>query len=381
MAEFFYTKDQIELRTKYRSLVAEHITPRAREIDEKDRIPKDLVEKLVKPPFSLTGLSIPKKFGGLEMGKVDVCIIAEEIGYGLPCLIPFLEIAQLYTYVIKLGGTDEQQKRFLSRIAGGEIGCYALTDEGPGSDPASMKSTAAAAAGGFVLNGRKRLITFADMADLFALFANEDPAGGAKNISAFIVEKGTPGLTLDKHCELSGLRGHRAYDLKLKDLNVPADNRIGQRGDGLRLALKVLNNTRISLAFGYVGLSRAALDAALKFAKERVVAKEPIIKNQGISFPIAEIATEIDAARLLAYRAAAMSEKTDDHRKQTSMAKMFAGEVLIKAVTLANRVLGGYGADMEHTVERYVRDAFAWIAAQGTREVQKTIISREIIGK
>ncbi|MDD5748442.1 MAG: acyl-CoA dehydrogenase family protein, partial [Actinomycetota bacterium] len=326
-----------------------------------------------------TGLSIPKKYGGLEMGKVDVCIIAEEIAYGLPALIPFLEIAQLYTYVIKLGGTEEQKKRFLTRLAGGEIGCYALTDEGPGSDPVSMKSTASQKDSEFVINGKKRLITFADMADLFALFARED--SGDKSISCFIVEKDTPGLKFDKHCQLSGLRGHRAYDLKLENLHVPLENRIGSRGDGLRLALQVLNNTRISLAFGYVGLSRAALDAAIKHAKTRVIAGNTISKNQGISFPIAEIATEIDAARLLAYRAAVLSEREANHRKHTSMAKMFAGEVLIKAVTLANRVLGGYGSDMEWTVERYVRDAFAWIAAQGTPEVQKLIISREVIGK
>ena len=128
MAETFYSKEQLELRDKYRALVKEHIVPAARDIDEKDRIPKELVQKLVKPPFSLTALSVPKKYGGLELPKVNVCIIAEEIGYGLPCLIPFLEIAQLYTYVIKLGGTEEQQKRFLSRIAAGEIGCYALTN-------------------------------------------------------------------------------------------------------------------------------------------------------------------------------------------------------------------------------------------------------------
>ncbi len=381
MAETFYTKEQLALREKYRALVKEHVMPRVKEIDEKDRIPKDLIEKLTKAPFFLPALSVPKKFGGHEIGKVDVCIIAEEIGYGCPALIPFLEIAQLYTYVIKLGGTDEQQKRFLGRIASGEVGCYALTDETPGSDPAGMKSTATKTDKGFLLNGRKRLISYADFSDIFALFANEDPASGGKGVSAFIVDKNTKGLTLDKHDLLFGLKGHRAYDLKLENLFVPIEDRIGQKGDGLKLALRVLSNTRISLSFGHIGLARAALEVAVKFAKERVIAGTPIYKHQGIAFPVAEIASEIDAARLMALRAAVLSERNVDHRKETSMAKILCGRVMLRAVEQANLILGGYGGDTEWPIERYLRDAFAWIAAQGTPEIHRVIVAREIFGK
>jgi hypothetical protein len=381
MAETFYTKEQLALREKYRALVKEHIIPRVREIDEKDRIPRDLIEKLTKEPFHLPALSVPKKFGGQEMGKVEVCIIAEEIGYGCPALIPFLEIAQLYTYVIKLGGTEEQQKRFLTRIASGEVGCYALTDEASGSDPASMKATATKTENGFLLNGRKRLISYADFSDIFALFANEEPGSGGKGISAFIVDKGTPGLKLDKHNVLSGLKGHRAYELKMENLFVPFENRIGAKGEGLKIALKVLSNTRISLSFGHIGLARAALECAIKFAKERVIAGTPIYRHQGISFPVAEIASEIDAARLMAYRAAVLSERGVDHRKETSMAKMLAGRVMLRAVEQANLILGGYGSDVEFPVERHLRDAFAWIAAQGTPEIHRVIVAREIFGK
>jgi alkylation response protein AidB-like acyl-CoA dehydrogenase len=381
MAETFYTKEQLALRDKYRALVKEHIIPRVREIDEKDRIPKDLVEKLTKEPFHLPALSVPKKYGGKEIGKVEVCIIAEEIGAGCPAIIPFLEIAQLYTYVLKLGGTEDQKKRFLGRIASGEIGCYALTDEASGSDPASMKSTATRTADGFVLNGRKRLISYADFSDIFALFANEDPREGSKAISAFIVDKDTPGLKLDKHNVLSGLRGHRAYELKLDNLKVPFENRIGEKGEGLKLALRVLNNTRISLSFGHIGLARAAHEVAVKFARERVIAGTPISKHQGIAFPLAEIAAEIDAARLMAFRAAVLSEREVDHRKETSMAKLLAGRVMLRAVEQANLVLGGFGADQEWPVERYLRDAFAWIAAQGTPEIHRVIVAREIFAK
>jgi len=379
MANTFYTVEQKKLQGTYREAVREHIAPLVKQIDQTDRIPPELVKKLVEAPFSLTALSVPKKFGGLEMDKVSVCVIAEEIGYGCPALIPFLEIAQLYTHVILLGGTERQQERFLTRIARGDIGCYALTDEGPGSDPASMKSTAALDGDSFVVNGMKRLITFADMSDLFAIFANEDLAKGAKGISAFIVEKGTPGLELTKHCECMGLKGHRAYNLAFTDMRIPAENRIGKTGDGLRLALKVLSKTRISLAFGYVGLARAAFEAAAAFAQKREIAGKVLADKQNIQFNLAELATRIDAARLLAYRAAVLSGQTYEHRKETSMAKYFAGDTLIAAVDLANRIHGGFGGDTDYPVERYLRDAYTWIAAQGTNDVQKLIISREIL--
>jgi alkylation response protein AidB-like acyl-CoA dehydrogenase len=381
MAETFYSKKQLKLRDRYRKAVREIIAPEVVEIDATDVIKRPLVEKLISPPLSLSKLSVPRKYGGLEMSKLDVCIVAEEIGYGCPAMIPFLEIAQLYTHVLKIGGTEAQQKRFLSRLVNGEIGAYALTDAGPGSDPASMKTRAVKKGKEFVLNGNKRIITFADMADMFALFATEDPKLGVDGISAFIVDKDSKGLVLDNHCELMGLKGHRAYNLKLKNLKVPFGNRIGKKGTGLRTALGVLNNTRISLAFGYVGLARASLEVAVKFASEREVAGRKITRFQGITFPIAELATDIDAARMLAYRAAVMSEKGVPHRKQTSMAKFFAGQTMIKAVDLANRVLGGYGSDTVYPAERYLRDAYAWIAAQGTAEVQRLIISREIFSE
>jgi len=379
MAHAFYTAEQKKLQGVYREAVKVHIIPLVQQIDETDRIPQELVTKLVQPPFSLTALSVPKKFGGLEMDKLSVCIIAEEIGYGCPALIPFLEIAQLYTHVILLGGTEQQQERFLTRIARGDIGCYALTDEGPGSDPASMKSTATPDGDIFVINGMKRLITFADMSDLFAIFANEDLAKGAKGISAFIVEKGAPGLKLTKHCKCMGLKGHRAYNLAFENLKVPAENRIGKTGDGLRLALKVLSKTRISLAFGYVGLARAAFDATVAFAKQREIAGKKLAEKQNIQFNLVELATRIDAARLLAYRAAVLSGQTDEHRKETSMAKYFAGDTLIAAVDLANRIHGGFGGDTDFPVERYLRDAYTWIAAQGVNDVQKLIVAREIL--
>jgi len=291
-----------------------------------------------------------------------------------------MEIGQLYSYVLLLGGTDDQQKRFLSALAEGKIGCYALTDEGPGSDPARMKSTATETDDGFLLNGKKRLITFADLADLFAIFANENPSKGARGVSAFIFPQGIEGLKLDRHVEYLGLLGHRAYDISMHDIKVPKDNRIGGQGDGLRLALSVLNVTRISLAWGYCGLARAALEACIEFSKEREIGNQPLGEYQSIRFAIAELATQIDAARMLAYRASVMEDKKLKHRRETSMAKLATANALINSVDLAVRIHAGYGGDKEFKtpVERYLRDAYSWIAAQGTPEVQKLVISREL---
>lgn len=381
MIDLFLTEEQKKLRDTYRELVKTEIIPRAKEIDEKNSIPRDLLRKLTGEPFYLSSLSIPKKFGGKELSKIDVCLIAEEIGYGCPALIPFMEIAQLFFYVLKLGGNEEQQKKFLSRIAEGEIGCYALTDEGPGSDPASMKTTALKKDDYYLINGKKRLITFADLADICAVFAKTDPASGSKGITAFIVDRKESDYELEKMNDIFGLRGHRAWVIKFKDVRVPENNRVGNEGDGLKLALSVLNITRISLSWGYIGLARCAYDLALQFSKEREIMGKKLFEFQHIAFALSELATDIDAARLLAYRAAVMSEKGLPHRKETSMAKLYAGNVLIKSVNILLRILGGYGPDRAFPAERLLRDAYSWISAQGTPEVQKLIISREIFGK
>ncbi len=380
MASNFFTEDEKKIQEKYRKLAEELILPREKEIDEKDRIPPDLIKQLTGDPFYLPSLSVPQKYGGLELSNVKVGIIAEEIGYACPTLIPFLEIAQLYSHVIKLGGSEEQKKKFLGALAQGKIGAYALTDEGPGSDPARMKTIAVKRGTRYYLTGKKRIITYADLADLIAVFASEDPEAGAKGISAFIIEKkGIKGIKFERRIDTFGLRGHRAFDIVLKEVEVPEENRIGKSGEGLKLALKVLNITRISLAWGFIGLARRALEETIKWVKEREVAGKKLKEFSNISFAIAEIATQIDAARLLAYRASSMADRGMEHRKETSMAKWYAGEIMLKAVDLANRVYAGYGADPLYPVEKFLRDAYTWHPAQGTNEVQKFIIARELL--
>ncbi len=378
MTDVFLTDAQIKLRGQTRDYMAQEVTPLAEKIDRDDVVPETLVRKLLAPPLRLTAMSVPKDYNGMGLSTLDVCVVAEQVGYACPALIPLVEIAQLFAHGLLFGGTEQQKKNYLTRLANGMVGCYALTDEGPGSDPAGMKSTAAKTEKGYVLNGRKRLVTFADISEFYILFAKTSPEKGGKGISGFILEGKPGGLVFESHAQTMGLRGHRAFNIRLDNLFVPEQNLLGKADEGLKLALEILNTTRISLAAGFTGLAAAAFDTAVKFAKQRTVAGKPIMENQAISFPLSELAARIDASRLLTYRVALMHDKGMRHKKETSLAKFYAAETLVSAVELASRVLGAYGASPDYPVERYLRDAFSWIAAQGTIEVQKLVVSREL---
>lgn len=378
MTDVFLTETQLRLREQTREFMAKEVTPLTQKIDQDDIIPDALVKKLLAEPVRLTALSVPKSYDGLGMSTLDVCVVAEQVGYACPALIPLLEIAQLFVHGLLYGGSELQKKKYLTRLAEGMVGCYALTDEGPGSDPAGMKSTATKTEKGWLLNGRKRLVTFADMSEFYILFAKTSPEKGGRGISGFISEGKPKGFVFESHAGTMGLRGHRAFNILLDNMFVPEQNLLGKAGEGLRLALEILNTTRISLAAGFTGLAAAAFDAAVAFAKQRTVSGKPVIENQAIAFPLSGLAAQIDAARLLTYRVALMHDRGMKHKKETSMAKFYAAETLVHAVGLASRVLGAYGASPEYPVERYVRDAFSWIAAQGTIEVQKLVVSREL---
>ncbi len=378
MTDIFLTDSQIKLRNDVHDYMTNEVLPYVQKIDEDDVIPQQLIKKLLANPLRLTALSVPKAYDGMNQSTLETCIVAEEVGYICPALIPLVEVAQLFTYGLLYGGNDRQKDYFLPKLAKGMVGCYSLTDNGPGSDPAGMKTTAVKTYGGFSLNGKKRLVTFADISEFYILFAKTSPEKGGRGISGFVIEGKPDGLVFESHVETMGLKGHRAFNIVLENLIVPENNIIGNKDEGLKLALEILNTTRISLAAGYTGLARASYDAAVGFAKQRIVGNKPIIENQAISFPLSDLLAEIEASRMLTYRAAMMHDNGIKHRKETSLAKFYSAQTLIKSVELANRVLGAYGATSDYPVERYLRDAFSWISAQGTNEVQKLIVSREL---
>jgi len=269
---------------------------------------------------------------------------------------------------------EKGKKKFLPAIIRGEgTGTFALTEPNTGSDPSSLTTTAELVGDQWVLNGRKRYASLASES-LYTIVIARTKVG----VSAFLVERGTPGFEVIEKIPTLGLKGHQDEEVLLKDCRIPKENLIGEEGKGLRIALEALNETRTSLCAGYIGVARAALEAAVKRAKERKSFGQTLAEHQAIRFPLAEVATDIEAARLLTYQAAWLIDNGQPHRKETSMAKHFAAQTVIKATDLAMKVYGGFGCTKREPVERYMRDARTWIYAQGSPEIMKEIIARSL---
>ncbi|MEE2643585.1 MAG: acyl-CoA dehydrogenase family protein [Myxococcota bacterium] len=361
--------DELKFLRETREFMQTKIAPHAVAIDRDDEVPIEVFEAL-KPYMSV---SIPKAYGGQGHGLLYDCLVIQELGAVCPALVTFIEVAQLFSHAVEIGGSEAQKRRYLGRLCEGIVGAYALTDEGPGSDPAQMTTVARREGEGWRIQGGKRHITFADIAELMVVFAQTPDEGEGKSLGAFIIEAPYEGVKLRRRSEWSGLRGHKAWEL---DLDCYSTELIGAPDQGLKIALGVLNSTRTTLAAGHLGLAQSALDMAVRFAKEREVGGRPIFHNQAISFPLIEVAAQIEGARLLTYRAARMHDAGRPHRAETSMAKFAAAEALIRSVTVANRVLGGFSGNLDYPGDLYLRDAFTWVAAHGTIEVQKLTAAR-----
>ncbi len=363
------SKEEYDFVCETRAFMQEVIAPYAQRIDQDDEVPQVVFEAL-KPYMSV---SIPEAYGGQGKGLLYDCLVIQELGAVSPALVTFIEVAQLFAHALEIGGTEAQKKKYLGMLCDGVVGAYALTDAGPGSDPANMSTLAERQGQGWRIRGKKRHITFADIAELMVVFARTPGEGGAKSLGAFVMEAPYDGLEFIRRSEWSGLRGHKAWEFSI---DTYTEELIGAPDQGLNIALGVLNSTRTTLACGHLGLAQTALDMAVRFAKERIVGGQAIFKNQGISFPLMETAAKIEGARLLSYRAARMHDAGRDHRAETSMAKFAAAEALIDAVTVANRVLGGFSGNLDYPGDLYLRDAFTWVAAHGTIEVQKMTAAR-----
>ena len=372
--DFSLTPEQEEFKASVREWCQKEIAPLVDEMEEKEEFNKDLVAKFKK---KFLHMWIPREYGGSEADTIDICIVAEEVGYVCGSCLTLLEVGGLGCLPIVVGGTEEQKKRFLPPIASGEkFYSFALTDVGPGSDPANMQMRAEKKNGEYVLNGKKRLISNCDIANSVLTFAKTDPTKGAKGISAFLIDVGHPGFVIGKRQWGWGIKIHHTNELEFRDCVVPADRLIGEENRGFIYAMKCLDRTRLVLAAGNVGIARAAFDIAVKFAQEREAFGKPICENQAISFKLAEIATEIEAARLLAYKAAWLDNQKVRHTMETSMAKWYACELAAKSAEAAVKILGGYGWSKDYPVMIHLHDALGFINAQGTTQIHKLIISR-----
>ncbi len=376
------TPDHDELRAVVRELATERIAPRAAAIDESAEFPWDLKELLAQQ--DLLGTCFEERHGGTALDGVAQCILVEEIARAdaTTSLIPIVQ--KLGALPILLAASDEQKDRYLPRLASGEwLAAFALTEAAAGSDVASNRMRATRDGDDYVLNGSKRFITHGSVANLLTVFALTDPeAGGRKGMSAFIVETDTPGFAAPRVEHKMGIRGSPTAELTFDDVRVPTANRIGEEGEGFRIALSTLDRSRLGIAAQAVGIAQGAIDASVAYAADRRQFGERVIDFQGIQWMLADMSSQTEAARQLTYAAAArMDADAPDLPYWTSSAKLVAGDVAMRVTTDAVQVLGGYGYITEYPVERMMRDAKITQLYEGTQQIQRLIVARQLLSR
>jgi len=377
---FRLTDEQETMRAAVRRIAQEVVAPRAAEIDSKGEYPWDIKEAFAR--YDLLGLPIPQEYGGVGADRLSICLAIEEIARVCASSSLILGVQDLGCTPIVLAGTDEQKRRYLAPAASGEyLAAFALTEPGAGSDAAAMATRAVREGDYYRLNGVKCFITNAGVAHFYCVFAMTAPEQGTRGVSAFIVERDTPGFRVARLENKMGIRGSPTGELVLQDCLVPKDNLLGREGDGFRLAMMTLDRTRPGIGAQAVGIAQGALDYAIEYAKQRVQFGRPIAQFQGIQFMLADMAIQIEAARQLVYRAAVVVETGGpEMTKLSAMAKCFAADTAMRVTTDAVQILGGYGYMKEYPVERMMRDAKITQIYEGTNQIQRLVVARAIIG-
>jgi len=374
--DFQLTEEQEMLRKMVRDFAEKEVKPTAAERDEEERFDRGIFDKMAE--LGLTGIPWPEEYGGIGSDYISYCIAVEELSR--VCASTGVTLSahlSLASWPIFKYGTEEQKKNFLKRLATGEVlGAYALSEPGAGSDVVSMKTTAIKADDHYILNGNKVWITNGGVADVYIVFARTDTDEKHKGISAFIVEKGTEGFLFGKKEKKLGIRSSPTTELIFENCRVPKENMLGAEGEGFKIAMTTLDGGRNGIAAQALGIAQGAMDAAVAYAKEREQFGKPIVHNQGISFKLADMATEIEAARLLTYQAAWLESQGLPYGKASAMSKLFAGDAAMRITVEAVQVFGGYGYTKDYPVERYMRDAKITQIYEGTNEIQRLVISR-----
>jgi len=374
--DFNLTPEQEKLRKMVSEFAQDEIVLRAKDIDRTGEFPVDNFNKMAKR--GLLGIPFPRSCGGWGGDNISYALAVEEIGKVCASTGFILGVHIMSAYCVHLFGNDQQKRKFLTPLSSGDkLGAFALTEPSTGSDASAMKTTAILEGSEYVLNGKKCFVTSSGHAGIYVVFAVTNPSKGAKGISAFIVEKGYEGFSFGKIEDKMGLRAAANGELIFKDCKVPEENLLGTEGDGFKIALSAIDRGRIGIAALGVGIAQAALDSAKMYAKQRTQFGQAISNFQAIQFMIADMATEIEAARLLAYKAAWLADVGERFTKQASMAKLYASDVAMKATINAVQIHGGYGLLKDLPVERYMRDAKALAIIEGTSEMQRVIISRD----
>jgi butyryl-CoA dehydrogenase len=373
------TEEQQLLLRSVREFAEAEVKPHAKEIDETGRFPLDTFKKAAE--LGLTGIAVPENYGGAGMDHVSYAIVIEEISRVCASTGTILSVQNsLYCDPIYRFGTDEQKQKFLVPYARGEkIGCYALTEPQAGSNAAALATKAVRKGDAYVVNGTKAWITNGGAADAALVYVNTQPEKGEKGITALVVEKGTRGFAVGKEEKKLGVHATACTELSFSDCEVPVANRIGNEGEGYKVALSTLDGGRIGIAAQATGIAQGAFEAALSYAQQRQAFGHPIADFQAIQFMLADMATELDAARLLARRAAWKQDSGARFTMEASIAKLFASEMSTRVTHKAIQIHGGYGYSREYPVERNYRDARITEIYEGTSEIQRLVISSLVL--
>jgi len=379
--DYFLTEEQAMIRDLARQIAEEKIVPVRRELDEKEEFPWEIMKVIAQS--DLFGLFIPEEYGGLGKGSLELCIAIEELSRACLGVSTTYAANVLGAYPILLFGSDEQKKKYLPDIASGKrLVAFGLTEANAGSDAAGIQTTAKLTGNEYVLNGTKQWITNGGEAEVYTIIAMTDKTKGPRGASAFIVEKGTLGFTFGKKEEKMGIRSSSTRELVFENCRIPKENIISKEGVGFVVAMKTLDSSRVGVGSQGVGVAQGAFDEAVKFAKQRIQFGHPIISFQAVQHMLADMATDIEAARAFIYSVARfMDSGAKDITKESAMAKVFATDVGMRVTTNAVQVMGGSGYMREYPVEKMMRDAKILQIYEGTNQIQRNVIGLALMKK
>jgi len=380
MIDFSLTEEQGQLQELARKFAKEEILPRAAHHDQTGEFPREIVRKAWE--IGLMNAHVPVEYGGAGLGVLDVCLVTEELAYGCTGIATAMEGNGLAAAPLIVAGNEEQKKEFLGRLTREPLlAAYCVTEPGAGSDVAGIRTTAKRVGDEYVISGEKMWITNANVANWYFLLAYTDPSAKHKGMSGFIVPRDSPGVTVGKKEKNLGQRASDTRGITFEEVKVPAKYLLGGEGDGFKIAMSAFDHTRPTVSSGAVGLARRAMDEAVRYATERSTFGQPIAKYQAVSFMIADMAKDIEAARLLVWQSAWAIDNGRRNTKLAAFAKAFAADVVMRVTTDAVQIFGGYGYSQEYPVEKLFRDAKIYQIYEGTSQIQRLIIAKEIFDR
>jgi len=376
---FDLTEEQRMIQDTAREFARKEVLPKAAELDENSRFPEELIRQMAELGFM--GIAVPEEYGGAGMDNVCYAIAMEEISRACASTAVIMSVNNSLACdpILKFGSEEIRREYLVPMASGKKLGCFGLTEPGAGSDAGSQKTTAVRDGDSYVVNGTKNFITNAPQADTCILFAMTDKAKAHKGITAFVVDMKWKGVSLGKHEKKMGIRASATSSIVFEDVRVPAKNRLGSDGDGFKVAMSTLDGGRIGIAAQAIGIARASFEDALAYSKDRKQFGQAICEFQAIQWMLADIATEIDAARLLTWRAAWMKDRKMRHSKESSMAKLYASETAMRSAVKGVQIHGGYGYISEYPAERHFRDAKITEIYEGTSEIQRLVIAAALL--